>query len=401
MINIFHRNLHAPLGYLVTVIIRVDSQIQTLIPLVLPNYPAIQQAILSWFETHQRTHLPWRRTHDPYKVWVSEIMLQQTQVDRVIGFYERFLKKFPTVQLLAEAEWSEIVPYWDGLGFYRRGQNMLTCAKVVTDRYAGIFPDDLEALKKLPGIGPYTAAAICSFAFDQNTPAIDTNLERITQRVFGCTKETIKSRTEELFDCHRERNEVEFKNVARKLNAALMDIGSTICKARKANCEVCPLQEHCHFSQSGQKNIWDTSLLQAKVGKKMKSNKPKIEVACACIHDSSGNYLICQRPKHKSSTWEFAGGKRERGEDWRHCCKREIMEELKINISVRPHFFQKVWEEEEFQWDVRFFRCQILDGTPTLTEHQQLKWVAMHELASYEMPGANSEAIEKLKKFKT
>ena len=119
-----------------------------------PNYQKIQQAILTWFQDHQRTHLPWRNTHNPYKIWVSEIMLQQTQVDRVIDFYNRFLEKFPTVQDLAKAEWSEVIPYWDGLGFYRRGQNMLKCAKVIVAEHSGNFPDNLQDLQKLPGIGP-------------------------------------------------------------------------------------------------------------------------------------------------------------------------------------------------------------------------------------------------------
>ena len=179
-----------------------------------------------------------------------------------------------------------------------------------------------------------------------------------------------------------------------------MDIGSSICQAKRVQCEICPLQNDCHFFQSGQKDLWEISLLQAKVGKIKRSTKPRIEVACACIHDGNGNYLICQRPVHKGANWEFAGGKRERGEDWRHCCKREIDEELGINISVRPHFYQETWEEGEFLWDVRFFRCQILDGTPQCTEHQQLKWVPVTKLEQYDFPSANQQAIERLKKFK-
>jgi A/G-specific adenine glycosylase len=178
----------------------------------------IAHEILNWYAKNARD-LPWRKTEDPYNIWVSEVMLQQTQVSRVIDYYARFLNKFPTVHHLAKAEWDDFLPVWRGLGFYSRGKNMLRTGKIVAEKYAGVFPQSKKELESLPGIGPYTASAILSFAHKKPEPAIDTNLLRVFQRVFGCTEKGVLPRSKELFlsvkDGHR-------------LNHAIMDIGSIL-----------------------------------------------------------------------------------------------------------------------------------------------------------------------------
>jgi A/G-specific adenine glycosylase len=349
----------------------------------------IAHEILNWYAKNARD-LPWRKTEDPYNIWVSEVMLQQTQVSRVIDYYARFLNKFPTVHHLAKAEWDDFLPVWRGLGFYSRGKNMLRTGKIVAEKYAGVFPQSKKELESLPGIGPYTASAILSFAHKKPEPAIDTNLLRVFQRVFGCTEKGVLPRSKELFlsvkDGHR-------------LNHAIMDIGSQICKGRKVLCEQCPLQAECHFLQSGKKEEWEQSLVAGKIGVQKKSNKIPMEVAAACIH-KNGKYLIAKRPKEKGGNWEFPGGKREKGEDWRHCLKREIHEELGVEISARPHFFEETWEEGDYFWRLRFSRCQILKGEPKAHEHAQLKWVKPEELLEYDFPVANRNALEQLMKMK-
>jgi A/G-specific adenine glycosylase len=351
----------------------------------------IVEQILEWYAANARD-LPWRNTKDPYKIWASEIMLQQTQVSRVIDYYKNLLGHYPSVNDLAKAEWDDFLPIWRGLGFYSRGRNMLKTAKIIAEDYNGEFPQSLTELQKLPGVGPYTAAAIMSFAFDQPVAAIDTNLERVIQRVFGCTKQSIDPRAKALFAVDQEKGAA--------LNHALMDLGSALCKGRKVYCERCPLQNECHFLQSGTKQEWEQGLLNIKAGKIIKSKKPAIEVAAACIH-KNGKYLICQKPVEKGGGWEFPGGKREKGEDWRHCLKREIDEELKIEISARPHFYEATWEDAQYFWRIRFARCQILKGEPVLTEHQKLLWVPVEQLGEYNFPAANAKAIERLKKFKS
>jgi len=353
------------------------------------NYQQIAKKILSWYTKNVRD-LPWRKTMDPYKIWISEIMLQQTQVSRVIDYYQRFLQKFPTVHDLAKSDWETFLPIWRGLGFYSRGRNMLKTGEIITKKYDGVFPKSKEELQKLPGIGPYTAAAILSFAHKKAKPAIDTNLLRVFQRVFGCTEKGVLPRATELF--------LSVSN-GYQLNHAIMDMGSEICKGRRVICEKCPLQNDCHFLESGKKEVWEKSLLLGKIGKRKGSSKIPMEIAVACIH-KDGKYLITKRPKEKGGKWEFPGGKREKSEDWRHCIKREIQEELGVEISARPHFFEETWEEGDYFWRLRFSRCQILHGTPKPHEHDELRWVNPNELLEYEFPDANKNALKQLMKMR-
>lgn len=346
--------------------------------------------MFSWYQGNSRD-LPWRKTSNPYNIWVSEIMLQQTQVSRVIEYYTRFLEKYPTIENLAKSDWEEMLPYWRGLGFYSRGKNMLKAAKYIMENHKGFFPDDIETLQKIPGIGPYTSAAIASFAYKKSEPALDTNLLRVFQRIFGCTEKGVAPRAKEIF--------LNAGKQAYNLNHAFMDLGSEICKGRKVDCENCPLSSECFFLESGKKEEWEKSLITTRAGKVKKSNKMLIEVAVGCIHQN-GKYLIAKRPKSKGGSWEFPGGKREKGEDWRHCMKRELEEELGIEVSVRPHFFEEMWEEKDVQWRVRFFRCQILKGTPETREHKEVKWVDPEELLRYNFPSANKKAIEKMRKMR-
>ena len=197
-----------------------------------------EQTIRDFFQKAGREHLPWRKPGvTAYEVWVSEIMLQQTQVSRVIGYYERFLNRFPTVEALAGATWEEFLPYYAGLGYYARGRNMLRAAKAVVSEYEGKFSKDIEVLGKLPGVGPYTAAAIASFAYGKDTIAWDTNLRRVVGRFFFGSKRA---------DIPFDEFESAFSIPAKKLNAALMDFGSAICVARP-KCGACPLRDRCRY----------------------------------------------------------------------------------------------------------------------------------------------------------
>lgn len=215
-----------------------------------------ERTLADFFGKAGRERLPWREPRamalrgekgiGAYEVWVSEIMLQQTQVSRVIGYYEKFLARFLTVESLAAASWETFLPYYQGLGYYARGRNMLLAAKMVVSEYGGIFPKEVNELDRLPGVGPYTAAAIASFAYGKNTIAWDTNLRRVVGRFFFGMKRA---------DIPTEDYAKAFRMKAKTLNAAMMDFGSAICTARP-KCGVCPLAEHCvYFSEDGKKEI--------------------------------------------------------------------------------------------------------------------------------------------------
>jgi A/G-specific adenine glycosylase len=204
------------------------------------SFPA--EPLLAWYAAHGRTHLPWRNTRDPYRVAVSEFMLQQTQVERVLPLFAAFLERFPSLEALAKAPLAEVVRAWKGLGYNSRAVRLHRFAQAVVERYDGHVPRAAAALLDLPGIGPYTAAALRAFAFDEDDVALDTNLRRVIHRVvFG-------------FEHPPKANDAELDRVARTaippgrahdINSALMDLGATICTSRVAKCLVCPLRDMC------------------------------------------------------------------------------------------------------------------------------------------------------------
>lgn len=202
----------------------------------------IRTELLTWFERNRRD-LPWRRTRDPYRILVSEVMLQQTQVDRVIPYYERFLERFPTIEALAEAPVGEVIRLWSGLGYNRRAVNLQRTAQAVVERYNGHFPRDVDALRALPGIGPYTAGAIACFAFEQDVGFVDTNMRRVLHRLVAGPELPASLLTER-----------EIVSLAATLvppndgwrwNQALIEFGALQCTARKPACVICPLREVC------------------------------------------------------------------------------------------------------------------------------------------------------------
>ena len=323
-------------------------------------------------------------------------MLQQTQVERVKDFYGRFLKRFPKVGDLAVASWEDVLEFWRGLGYYRRARNMHRAARVVVEDFGGKFPRQYVDLKKLPGIGSYTAAAIASFAFGEKVPALDTNISRIFERVFGETFETLKP---------GERFEFAKKYIGsfsgRDFNYALMDLGSAVCHSRQPKCAECCFQKHCTYvrdainSRPEKEKVYRLprglpSLRFADTSDNVRGDAIKV-AAGVVIH--RGRVLISKRLQHKphGGLWEFPGGKLEFGEDARRCLKRELMEELGIEVSVRPAFYQTLTESEGSPVMLSFHRCSVLLGEARPLQVQEVRWVAPEELSDYEFPPANME----------
>jgi A/G-specific adenine glycosylase len=203
---------------------------------------AVRAAILQWFERNRRD-LPWRRSRDPYQILVSEVMLQQTQVDRVIPYYERFLERFPTVFDLAAAPTADVIRIWAGLGYNRRAVNLQRTATVVVEEYGGIFPSNIRLLRQLPGIGEYTAGAIACFAYEQDVPFLDTNMRRVVERVFvGADSEISASGGRSVMET---ASCLVPDGDGWRWNQALIEFGALQCTSRKPLCVVCPVQSHC------------------------------------------------------------------------------------------------------------------------------------------------------------
>lgn len=208
----------------------------------------IIKSLLSWYHENARD-LPWRNIRDPYKIWLSEIILQQTRVNQGLPYYLNFLKKFPSLESLALAPENEVLRQWQGLGYYSRARNVHKCAKVVHEEFNGIFPNSYDALLKLPGIGPYTAAAIAAFAFLEPVAAVDGNAIRVFSRFFGISEDTSKNST-----VNNIRN-LANESISRKhpdiYNQAIMELGATVCLPRNPICSDCPLASGCYALLKG------------------------------------------------------------------------------------------------------------------------------------------------------
>ena len=216
------------------------------------DYLSFRRKLVAWYTLHARD-LPWRRTNDPYRIWISEIMLQQTTVTAVIPYFERFLRQFPTVSDLAAAPEMDVLRLWEGLGYYSRARNLHRAANVVMEKHAGIFPHDLDSLQGLPGIGRYTAGAIASFAFDRHAPIVEANTLRLYSRLLGYEGDPRSKEGQRILWSFAES--ILPQKLPGRLNQALIELGATICSPRDPQCDVCPVQTCCRAFQTGKQGV--------------------------------------------------------------------------------------------------------------------------------------------------
>jgi A/G-specific adenine glycosylase len=219
------------------------------------------ERMLAWFDVNKR-EMPWRNTSDPYAIWVSEIMLQQTQVDTVIPYYINFMKRFPTIQRLASAPLEEVYNYWEGLGYYRRAQNLHKGAQMVEREYGGVFPKDVKLVKEIPGIGPYTLGAVLSIAFHMPLPAVDGNVMRILSRQFLIKDDISEAKSRKVFEKKVMELMPEDPN---RFNQALMEHGALICTPKTPKCHECPVQTICMAYQQDVVNLYPVKTPKQKV----------------------------------------------------------------------------------------------------------------------------------------
>ncbi len=337
--------------------------------------PLFADRLLNWSSKNARS-LPWRGHPDPYAVWVSEIMLQQTRVETVIPYFGRWMARFPDVKSLAAASQSEVLAAWEGLGYYSRARNLHRAARLVMDEYGGEVPADPEALKRLPGVGRYTAAAIASIAFGQDTAALDGNIRRVLARVFDMD---LPARSPE---GERRLWKLAQENLppgnASQYNQALMDLGSAICTPHAPACLICPLNELCRAYQQG--------IQEQRPVLEQKPAVPHYLVTAAVI-TREGQVLITRRPENGllGGMWEFPGGKLKEGESLPACLYREIEEELGTEIQVGEQLGVYQHAYTHFRVTLHAFWCRLVGGEPRPIEASDLRWVTPPELLDYPM----------------
>ena len=255
----------------------------------------LQQKLLGWFHKNARA-LPWREHYRPYEVWVSEIMLQQTQVETMLPYFKRWMRAFPTVRSLAKAEERQVLKLWEGLGYYSRARNLHQSARWIMERHEGAFPEKFEAIQSLRGIGRYTAGAIASIAFNQNRPIVDGNILRVLSRVYAITKPTDVGKNKAIFWELQEK--LIPKGQARYFNQALMELGALICKKESPLCASCPIRQHCQAYRNGNPESYPVKLHKKKMVK---------VIAAALVIEQDGKFLIRKRPVGEimGGLWEF------------------------------------------------------------------------------------------------
>ncbi len=261
----------------------------------IPQKEEIQTKLLQWFKKNGRD-LPWRKTADPYAIWVSEIMLQQTQVATVIPYYQKFLRSFPTVRHLAKADLSKVLRVWEGLGYYSRARNLYRASRIVSNHFHGRIPETLEGLLSLPGIGRSTAGAILSFAFQKEAPILDGNAKRVISRLFAASESPGKRKGEQLLWQISESLIPEgFSN---PFNQAVMDLGSMLCTIKKPDCHRCPLRTVCKARALGKPESFPS--------KRVRRMIPHLESISAVIKRGE-KVLLKQRPPSGllGGLWEF------------------------------------------------------------------------------------------------
>jgi len=345
----------------------------------------LRQSLLKWYEQFGR-NLPWRHTQDPYEIWVSEIMLQQTQVKTVVPYYQRWLVEFPSLEVLARADQQQVLKIWQGLGYYSRARNLHRAAQQILQQYGGKFPTEPTVVLKLIGIGRTTAGGILSAAFNQPLAVLDGNVKRILARLVGLQDFPSKALpqlwqlSETLLDPKQPRD----------FNQALMDLGATVCTARNPSCSSCPWVAHCQAFALN---------LQAVIPmRESRSPLPHKLIGVAVIWNDQGQVLIDKRRQEGllGGLWEFPGGKLEPNETVVDCIHREIKEELGIEISVGDRLITIDHAYTHFRVTLAVHHCRYISGQPQPLECDEIRWVWLHEIDQYPFPKANTQIIAAL-----
>ena len=361
------------------------------------SFGPAQTKLLDWYSKNKRP-LPWRAAGQsppsPYAVWVSEMMLQQTRVETVIPYYEKWLRLFPTVQALAKASEHEVLNAWEGLGYYSRARNFHKAAKLVVEKYNGELPRDLEELRRLPGIGQYTVGALASIIFGMDEPALDGNLKRVYARLFDVS-EPVDSHAGEktLWKLARENLP---KGKAADFNQALMDLGALICLPKNPRCSICPVMKDCQARRQGTQ--------AARPVRKPKKAVPHYVQAAAVVVvqvDNLHKVLLAQRPSNGllGGMWEFPNGRVAPGRDPARDLAKVIRSAYSLRLGAKRKVTLGVFRHAytHFKVTVHAFACDA----DSISEFQNMKWVALQDLDDYPMGRIDRQIAQALLQIHT
>jgi len=344
--------------------------------------------LLIWYR-EQAYIFPWRSNKYPYNIWISEIMLQQTQVQIVIPYYLNWIEKYPNIKILQKETIDNLLLAWQGLGYYKRVQNILSTAKIIVKQYNGQFPNQYDDLIKLHGIGDYTASMILSIAFNQNEYVpIDGNIKRIMSRLHAIpvarqTLKNYKKYTKKYIDSYYPGDSIQ----------ALMDLGREVCKPQSPNCIGCPLKKNCKARNQGNVEKFPY--------KKNNKTLPHYDVVVGLIWKNN-KFVISRRLKDKllGNLWELPGGKIKKDETKLECLNREIKEELDIEICNATEIGIIHHQYSHMKLSITLFNCQYKSGIAKALSSQGIKWITYNEKKDFAFPNATHKLFKLIQDIK-
>ncbi len=344
--------------------------------------PDLNRKLLSWYEKSHR-RLPWRETRDPYRIWVSEVMLQQTTVPAVLPYYKKWFTLFPNLRSLAGAPRRSVLKAWQGLGYYARARHLHEAAKLIVQKHGGRIPREEQVLIRLPGFGPYTTAAVLSLAFHKPAPLVDSNVRRVLMRLLGMRGEAGPRHDARLLEFLRRHLPSESPGL---FNQAWMEMGALVCRPRNPFCLSCPLTDFCAAYRAGEQEI---------IPKPKKRSYRTIEAVVAVI-SKKGKYLIQKRPGEGlfGGLWEFPGGKLQKGEETEAALRREIGEELGAEIRKARFLMRVRHSYTQFQVNLSAFECSL--AREPRPGFRFRRWVSLSSLHLYPFPSGSAKIVKYL-----
>ncbi len=368
-----------------------------------------QDQFIQWYEQEKR-NLPWRYNRDPYRIWISEIMLQQTRVDTVIDYFYRFMEWFPTIEELATAPEEKLLKAWEGLGYYSRARNIQAAAKQIMSEFDGKMPQTPEEISSLKGIGPYTTGAIASIAFGLPEPAVDGNVMRVVSRLFCIEADIAKASSRKIFD--EAMRKIIDETYPGEFNQAMMDLGSAICTPTSPKCEACPIQAFCLANKRG---------IQASFPVKTKKAKPKnVYYISAALQNHSGAYYFEERDSQKllANMWTFPMVEVTQEEyerlkkEWEAKQEVDLFDDLVAEDGKELPFEKQelfIWQTRHLgevthvfshlKWHVLLFYGRATEeAEQEFTENKTSKWLKPAAFDSVVFPKVQMKLVEQLEK---